>query len=72
MGLEEIAKNNSIIFIISLISLLCGMIGVIGIIYTIKSYYSQKRTEHAYEDILNKANQDWKGKYTEEEIKRLN
>lgn len=72
MNLKEIANNNSIIFIISLISLLLGMIGVIGIIYTIKSYHSQKRTEHAYEDILKKANQDWEGKYTEEEIKRLN
>lgn len=68
MKIEEIANNNNIVFIISLVSLVFGLIGCIGIIYTIKSYIAQKRTEHAYEEILSKANQDWEGKYTADEI----
>lgn len=72
MKIEEIANNNNIVFIISLVSLVFGLIGCIGIIYTIKSYIAQKRTEHAYEEILSKANQDWEGKYTADEIKSLN
>ena len=72
MKIEEIANDSNIVFIISLVSLVFGLIGCIGIIYTIKSYVSQKRTEHAYEEILRKANQDWEGKYTADEIKSLN
>lgn len=59
-------------FIIASISLILGVLGGIGIIFTIKSYRSQKKTEHAYEQILTVAKQDWEGKYTEDEIVKLN
>lgn len=72
MKLDEIATNSNIMFIIALVSLIVGVLGLVGVIYTIMSYRSQKRTEHAYEHILNEANREWQGRFTEDEINKLN
>lgn len=72
MTLNDIANNPQITFFIGIIGLVFGLISVIAAYFGIKSYIDQRKTSKAYEEILNKANREWAGKYTQDEVEKLN
>ena len=71
-GMKEFTTNPDISYIITVCGFIFGLIGVIAAFFGIKSYFDQKKTDKAYEVLLKKANIEWNGKYTEDEVKRLN
>lgn len=70
--MKEFVTNPEVAYIITILGFVFGLVGVVSAFFGIKSYFDQKKTNKAYEMLLNNANMEWEGRYTEEEIRKLN
>lgn len=68
----EYLSKPEVAITISTIGFVLTVFGAIASFFGIKSYFGQRKTENAYKYLLEKANQEWKGKYSEEEVEKLN
>jgi hypothetical protein len=64
-------QDPTLLAIIAIIGFAFGFVGVIGAVVTALAYRGQQRTEHAFDEILTRATRDWKGEYTEQQIKTM-